>query len=404
MSYRWFVILFPLAARFAFAQMPAMDDGGTRLMEQASGTSSNPSAASTPMIMSHIGHWSAMLMGAAFVSDIQQSGPRGGDKLYSTNWFMAAAEHRLGSHDAFEVLVMLSLEPATITGRRYPLLFQTGETAYGKPLIDAQHPHNFVMAASLEYVHRIAENTFLELYAAPVGDPALGPVAFPHRASAAEFPQAPISHHWQDSTHIADDVVTAGMAHRKFRLEASGFHGAEPGENRWTIQSGSIDSYSARLWYFPSGNWAAQVSAGRLAHPEALDPGDQIRVTSSLAYSLPMHGGAWSSTLIWGRVHGTATRHNLNSYLAESVLPVTRRNLLTGRFELVDKDELFGEPGASYRIAAYTAGYTRDIAAFRGIAAAIGANFSAYTIPAAIQAFYGRHPVGGNIFVRFRLR
>jgi len=375
-----------------------------RLMEQASGTSSNPSAGSLPMIMGRLGDWSTMLMGTAFFSDIQQSGPRGGDKLYSTNWFMASAEHRVGSRDAFEVLVMLSLEPATITDRRYPLLFQTGETAYGKPLIDEQHPHNFVMAASLEFVHQVADRTFLELYAAPVGDPALGPVAFPHRASAAELPQAPISHHWQDSTHIAADVVTAGVSHRQFRLEASGFHGMEPGENRWTIQSGSIDSYSARLWYFPSSNWAAQVSAGRLTHPEALEPGDQTRVTSSLAYSLPMNGRAWSSTLIWGRVHTTATRHNLNSYLAESVLPLTRRNLLTGRVELVDKDELFGAPGANYRIAACTGGYTRDLAIFSGMEMGIGANFSVYAIPAAIQPYYGRHPASGNIFVRFRLR
>ena len=381
-----------------------MNPAETFLMSQASGTSVNPSAGELPMSMNHIGGWSTMLMGVAFVSDIQQSGPRGGDKLYSTNWLMASAAHRLGKHDAIEAVVMLSLEPATIADRRYPLLFQTGETAYGKPLVDAQHPHNFVMAAGLEYVHQFAEATFLSLYAAPVGDPALGPVAFPHRASAAEIPQAPISHHWQDSTHISDDVVMAGIAHRQFRLESSGFHGAEPGENRWIIQSGAMDSYSARLWYLPSANWAAQISAGRLTHPEALEPGDQTRITASLAYSLPMRGSTWSSTLIWGRTHNTASRHNLNSYLAESVLPVTRNNLLTGRFELVDKDDLFAAAGQIYRIAAYTGGYTRDLPIFRSVETGIGANFSAYAIPAAIQPTYGRHPVGVNLFLRFRLR
>ncbi|MGO4883959.1 MAG: hypothetical protein ACLP59_24515 [Bryobacteraceae bacterium] len=397
------------------APLAGQDDPGVFLMNLATGTSANPAAAQMPMLMEPLANWNAMFMGTAFVSDIQQSGPRGGDKLYSTNWFMASAEHRVGAKGAFETVLMLSLEPATITDRRYPLLFQTGETAYGVPLADAQHPHNFIMALGFHYVRSLAEHTLVDIYVAPVGDPALGPVAFPHRASAAELPEAPISHHWQDSTHIADDVVTLGVAHKKIRLEASGFHGAEPGENRWIVQSGAIDSWSARLWFFPSANWAAQVSAGRLAHPEALEPGDQVRSTASLAYSRPMAGGAWSTTAIWGRNHSTATFRNLNSYLAESVVPLHRRNWITGRFEIVDKDELFAaQPalqqqldlyyGSTFRIGAYTIGYTRDIQLFRHIQTGIGVNFSTYSLPDAIKPYYGNHPEGGNIFVRFRLR
>jgi hypothetical protein len=367
------------------------------------------------MIMTHFRNWNAMFMGLGFVSDIQQSGPRGGDKLYSTNWFMASTEHRVGSNGAFEAELMLSLEPDTVTNRRYPLLFQTGETAYGSPLMDAQHPHNFIMSLGFHYAHQLGEDTTLDLYFAPVGDPALGPVAFPHRASAMELPEATISHHWQDSTHIADEVVTAGIRYKKVKLEASGFYGSEPGENRWIIQTGPINSWSSRLWLFPSKNWAAQVSFGRITHPEALEPGDQTRVTASLAYSRPMPGGSWSSTLAWGRTHSTATHRNLNSYLAESVLPVTRRNFVTGRFELVDKDELFANQpdieqrlntlyGSTFRIGGYTLGYTRDIDIFRFVETGIGANFTVYSLPDAIKPYYGSHPVGGNIFVRFRLR
>src|SRR5947209_1938407 len=205
--------------------------------------------------------------------DTQQSGPRGGDKFYSSNWFMANAEHRLGQNGAVQMQLMLSLDPATMTGRRYPLLFQTGETAFGRPLVDAQHPHDFIMAAAVQYARSLGENTTLDLYFAPVGDPALGPVAYPHRASSMELPQATLSHHWQDSTHIADDVVTAGIAYKKMRFEASGFYGSEPNENRWNIDFGPINSWSARLWFFPSKNWTAQLSAGRLAKPEALESG-----------------------------------------------------------------------------------------------------------------------------------
>ncbi len=395
--------------------MGDMSAASMSLMNLASGTAENPAGWPMPMIMSSFGNWSAMFMGLGFVSDIQQSGPRGGDKLYSTNWFMASAQHSAGPKGAFQAELMLSLEPAAIADRRYPLLFQTGETAYGVPLVDAQHPHNFIMSLGFHYARQLAEHTTLDLYFAPVGDPALGPVAFPHRASAEELPEAPISHHLQDSTHIADEVVTAGIRYKRVKLESSGFYGSEPGENRWIIQTGPINSWSSRLWFFPTQNWAAQVSFGRLAHPEALEPGDQTRATASLAYTRPLPGGSWSSTLAWGRTHSTATYRNLNSYLAESMLPVTRRNFITGRFELVDKDELFSNQpaleqqidtlyGSSFRIGAYTLGYTRDIDLFRYLETGIGVNFTAYTLPDAIKPYYGDHPVGGNLFVRFRLR
>lgn len=421
--FRTFLVFLSLTAGIpAFGQnsMPGMNmvdmnAASMDLMNLMSGTSVNPDSWPMPMLMTHFGSWNIMFMGTGFLVDTQQSGPRGGDKLYSTNWLMATAEHRAGENGAFEVDLMLSLEPATITDRRYPLLFQTGETAYGQPIVDGQHPHNLIMGLGVHYVRELGANTRLELYVAPVGDPALGPVAYPHRASAAELPQAPISHHWQDSTHISDDVVTAGLAYRKFKLEASGFHGAEPGENRWIIQQGAIDSWSSRLWFFPGKNWAAQISTGRITHPEALQPGDQVRTTASVEYTKPMQGSSWASSVIWGRNHETATGRNLNSYLAESVVAIKRRNFVTGRVELVDKDELFeDEPlvqqtldilyGSTFRIGAYTIGYTRDIDLFRDVETGVGANFTAYSLPGAIKPYYGDRPIGGNIFIRFRLR
>ena len=385
-------------------QMSDMNPAGMYLMNLASGTAANPASWQMPMVMTHLGAWNTMFMGTAFLVDTQQSGPRGGDKLYSPNWFMLSAEHSVGAKGAFQTDLMLSLDPATMTDRRYPLLFQTGETAYGQSLVDAQHPHNFIMALGFHYVYQAGQDTTLEAYFAPVGDPAIGPVAYPHRASASELPQASISHHLQDSTHIADEVATVGVTYKKVKLEASGFHGAEPGENRWVIETGAIDSWSARLWFFPAKNWSAQVSAGRIAHPEQLEPGDQFRSTGSLHYSKPMAGGSWSSSFVWGRTHSTATHRNLNSYLVESVLPVRRKNFLTGRFELVDKDELFGSLPGVFRIGAYTVGYTRDVDLFRWVETGIGANFTAYSLPGAIQPVYGNHPIGGNIFVRFRLK
>lgn len=403
------------------SDMPGMDhgtqmnDAGMYLMNMASGTSMNPQSWSMPMLMPRIGSWNFMFMGQAYIVETQQSGPRGGDKLWSPNAFMLAGEHRLGG-GSFLFQSMVSLEPATVTSERYPLLFQTGETAYGKPLVDAQHPHDFIMSLGIQYAHPLSENAMLQLYYAPVGDPALGPVAFPHRASAAELPMATLSHHWQDSTHIADNVATLALKYKWLRLETSGFYGSEPDEHRWDIDWGPMNSYSGRISIFPSQNWMAQFSAGRLTRPESQSPGDVTRMTASAHYSRPMASGSeWSTSLIWGRNHDTFTQHNANSYLLETVYPVSPKNLLTGRAELVDKDELFADnadleaklartAGSTFRIGAYTMGYTRDLGTISHIATGLGANVTAYTTPPAIKPYYGEHPWGVNIYVRLRLK
>ena len=406
-------ILLPFCLALACAQS-TVDPSDVYLMHVASGTSRNPESRSLSMLMLPEGSWNLMLMGQAFVADTQQSSPRGADKLYSTNWFMVSAEHSLfGGTVMLET--MLSLEPATITGERYPELFQTGETAYGVPIVDGQHPHNFVMGLGVHYAHRVGAAAMLHFYYAPVGDPALGPVAYPHRASAQEIPDAPLSHHWQDSTHISDNVATAALRYKIVSLEASGFYGTEPPENRWTLTWGPMNSYSGRFSVFPAKNWSTQVSAGRITRPERDQPGDVVRSTASLSYTRPRSAGAWASSLIWGRNHETLTGRNLNSYLLESVYPVTRKNFLTGRIEWVDKDELFQDQpaleasldrtaGSTFRVQAYTAGYTRDIAQIRDAETGLGFNLSAYVIPAAIQPYYGARPWGGNVFLRVRMK
>jgi hypothetical protein len=401
-------LLIPAFGQHEGMNMPGMDmkmDATEMyLMNMASGTSMNPIKGSLPMLMPRFRSWNLMLMGQAYLVETQQSGPRGGDKFYSPNWFMLGAEHKLGGGSImFET--MLSLDPAAVTHESYPLLFQTGETAYGKPLVDAQHPHDFVMGLSVTYAHPLGDNTIFQLYYAPVGDPALGPVAFPHRTSASELPQATLGHHWQDSTHIADNVATIALKHKWLRLEASSFFGTEPNENRWNIDWGPMNSYAGRISIFPSDNWMAQVSAGRIAKPERQEEGDVIRTTASLHYSR----SGWSTSLIWGRNHSTLTQRNLNSYLLETVYPLTKKDFVTGRIEMVDKDELFvNNPdvltGRAFRIQAYTGGYTHDLGTFNHIESGIGANVTAYAITSTIQPFYGDHPWGVNMYLRFRLK
>ncbi|MGH9701435.1 MAG: hypothetical protein ACRD52_18495, partial [Candidatus Acidiferrales bacterium] len=220
------------------------------LNHATAGTSAVPDSTPQEMLMTHRGAWSLMFHGTALLNATQQSGPRGSDKIFSTDWLMPMAQRTLG-HGTFTARAMFSFEPATISGERYPELFQTGETAYGDPIVDGQHPHNFIMELAALYDARLSDNTLLSLYAAPVGDPAMGPEGFPHRPSASEDPLAPLGHHMQDSTHISNDVITAGLAYKIARIEFSGFHGREPDEFRWDLDSGAIDSWSARLTLNP---------------------------------------------------------------------------------------------------------------------------------------------------------
>jgi hypothetical protein len=259
------------AASSAYAQMPGMDMSQPRtlidsiLQHTSSGTTVEPRSTPMPMLMRSVDGWTLMLHGAGFAADIQQhaGSERGGDKLFSTNWIMPMAQRRLGRGE-LTLRGMLSLEPATVTGRFYPELFQQGETAYGKPIVDGQHPHDFAMELGALYDIRIGKSAMLSLYAAPVGDPAIGPTAYPHRESASEDPIAALGHHQQDSTHIAFNVVTAGLTYRSVRLEASGFHGAEPSEARWHFQPSpngtTPDSYSGRVTWAPTANISAQYS------------------------------------------------------------------------------------------------------------------------------------------------
>lgn len=381
-----------------------------------SGTSAEPN--STPvqkyMLMSMKGEWMLMLHGNAFITDEQQSTARGGDKFFSTNWIMPMAQRKWGRQQ-LTLRAMFSLEPATITNQRYPLLFQQGETAYGLPIEDGQHPHDFFMELAALYDVKLGENTLLSFYAAPHGDPAMGPTAYPHRFSAFENPVGTLGHHQQDSTHIASDVITAGVTHRSVRVEASGFHGREPDEKRWNIDSGKIDSWSTRVTVQPGQNWSGQWSYARIVSPEALFPeSNQARMTASAMYNRPLARGNWASTLLWGRTSEIGEGHVMNSYLAETTLQFADRNNVWGRIENAARTNelLIGEhplPAGFHEeplthVQAYTAGYDREISRAGHMSIAVGAQITAYGVGKPLQSIYGSHPVGGNIFLRIRPR
>jgi hypothetical protein len=377
-----------------------------------SGTSAEPVSTPAPMLMGRKGNWMLMFHANVFILDEQQTTARGADRFFSTNWFMGMAQRKAGP-GVFTARAMLSLEPATVTQQRYPLLFQQGETAFGVPIADGQHPHNLFMELAALYDMKLSEKSLLSFYFAPVGDPAIGPTAYPHRASAIEDPVGTLGHHQEDSTHISDDVVTVGLTYRIARIEASGFHGREPDEFRWDIDQGKIDSWSTRLTIEPGKNWSGQYSYARIKSLEALFPNeDQERMTASVMYNRPFHKGNWASTILWGRTRSLSDSSIFDSYLFESTMRFRDSNYVWTRIENAERSNelILGEnllpPGFQERpigrVQGYTLGYDHDVKLVPHLASAIGAQVTTYGVPNQLQSIYGQHPVGVAIFVRLR--
>jgi hypothetical protein len=279
-----------------------------------------------------------MLHGNAFLQYIEEGSSRGEQQLGSVNWFMGMAQHPLGDGD-LALRAMLSLEPLTVGKCGYPDVLATGEFCNGQPLHDRQHPHDVFMEVAALYQRALTRGLAFELYGGPAGEPALGPVPYSHRISAMWSPLAPISHHWQDATHVAFGVVTGGAYGRRWKLEGSAFNGREPDDNRFDFDLGALDSYSGRLWFLPTDRLALQLSNGYLREAERTLEGaraDVHRSTASLMLNVPVRGaGLWANTLVWGqnRAHGLVT----NAGLVESSLDLDGRNVIFGRGELGQK-------------------------------------------------------------------
>ena len=374
---------------------------------EASGTSWQPDRAMHRGIHTMKGSWILMFHGFADVVGDNQGGPRGDKKVFSSNMLMGMAVRPLGP-GRLGLRTMVSVEPATVGKEGYPLLLQTGETANGRSrLIDRQHPHDLFMELAATYsVSRGNRSAFL--YAGLPGEPALGPPAFMHRFSAMAFPQAPITHHWLDSSHITFGVLTGGVVVGPAKLEASAFRGREPDENRYGIESPKLDSHSFRLSLNPGPSWAFQVSRGRLTRPEQLEPDvDVDRTTASAIYASDWSGGHWETTLAWGH-NRSRPGPRLDAVALESAVQLRDKHTLFARAERVEKNELFpeGDPrdGRAFNVGEISAGYRYDFWRREHVAFGLGAVGSVSIVPRTIQDAYGDDPTSGLVFAHAELR
>jgi hypothetical protein len=386
---------------------------GIPMSRMGSGTAWLPDASTMRAWHLEAGAWMLMVHGDAFLQYDHQGGPRGADQLGSINWAMLMAMRPLAG-GTLHLHGMASAEPATIGAGGYPLLLQSGETFRGVALHDRQHPHDLFMELSALYERPIGRGLGAMVYAAPVGEPAIGPVAYMHRPSALNDPFAPLAHHWTDATHITYGVLTAGLFTREVKLEGTLFNGREPDEDRTDFDFHPLDSWGVRLSLNPTAQWALSASYGSLKAPEAVHPGeDQRRLGAALLHTVRLGRQVeWASALVYGgnqHVHadGSAGAWD-NSLIAESNFQVDRSNTVFGRVEYVRKggEELaLPDPlaGREFDLAAFSLGYIRELAGWRGATLGLGARGSLTLVPRALSAVYGsRTPAGLAVFLRVR--
>jgi hypothetical protein len=267
------------------------------IQREGSGTSWLPDTTPHFGVHATFGEWQTMYHALFNVVYDHQGGPRGADKTFLNGMFMAMAQRPVGE-GTWGLRAMLSPDP--FMGKNgYPLLFATGETADGQShLIDRQHPHELFMELATTYSYAFNKNSSVYVYAGLPGEPALGPSAFMHRTSGMDIPEAPITHHWLDSTHITFGVLTAGVVLDTWKFEASAFRGREPDQHRYDIEAPKLDSYSARISWNPIRELSFQVSWGHLKSPEQLEPDkNEDRFTMSAIYTQPFGNEALAKPL-----------------------------------------------------------------------------------------------------------
>lgn len=389
--------------------------GPWAMEREASGTAWQPEGGAEPMVlMRHDGDW--MWMGHALLNGVytDQGGRRGDSQAFASGMVMLMGQRPLAG-GTFGLRGMASIDPF-MGPRGYPLLLAAGETADGRhPLIDRQHPHELISELAATYSRPLGRDASWFAYVAPVGEPAFGPPAFPHRNSGMDNPLAPISHHWLDSTHISFGVLTGGVAVGRLKLEASGFRGREPDEDRYDIEAPRLDSWTVRATWNPTPDWSFQVSRAEQSSPEQLEPDEDVtRTSASAAWGrrLDAWGGVRANALVaWGRrtpSHGDS----LDAAIAEGSLAFDSGWTAFARAERIETNELVlgahtpggghAHGGPAYRVGQLTVGGLYDWTVRPGVRVGVGGAFQAYQVPAALEPLYGGDPTSVTAFVRLR--
>jgi hypothetical protein len=226
-----------------------------------------------------------------------------------------------------------------------------------------------------------------------------------HREAIMASPEAPISHHWLDSTHISFGVLTAGTVLDRVKIEISRFNGREPDQHRWNIETGPLDSTAIRLSWNPTPALALQGSWGHFEDSEQLEPGvDQKRWSASALYAREIAPGwKFAATAAWGRK--MVGQHKDDAFLAEASLKY-RQWTLFGRGEVIENRELLGgeDHGPAYRVGKASFGMVRDFRIAAHLSLGVGGLLAANFVPNVLAPLYGsENPIGAMGFLRLKL-
>lgn len=355
--------------------------------------------------------WQFMQDGVLFATYIDQGGTRASSEFAVQNWWMGMAYRPMG-RSSLTVTTMLSLEPATLPRRGYPEIFQVGESYEDAPLVDHQHPHDFLMQFAAVLRVPLGDGTALRLSGAPVGESGVGPPAFMHRRSAAENPIAPLTHHSFDSGHITMGVLGVGLDAGPFSLDGAVFHAREPDEQRWDIMDpGPLDSWSARLRFRPTRAWDLQASHGFLKEPEVFEPQDVQRTTGSISYTHEGRGNNYTALMFAAARNRRA--FSFTDALLGELTHRTGRVTVFGRYEGIEVEtEHLLFPGNIHAphpgelidpLHALTLGSVLDVADIGGWELGVGGDVVLYDVPLRLQESYGERPVSFHVFLRLRL-
>jgi hypothetical protein len=360
--------------------------------------------------MIHSKKWMYMFHGNVVLrynqQDINNRGSRGDSKLDAPNWFMAMGQRAVGKKGLFHFNTMLSLD-RVFGGDGYPMLFQTGESYNGKPLVDRQHPHDFVSELSVAYTQSFTKDIDAFVYLAYPGEPALGPVAFMHRPSSQNIPNATLGHHWSDATHITFGVATLGLRYKIFKIDGSLFTGREPNESRYDFDKPKFDSYSYRFTVNPIENLSMQISKGFIKSPEELHPNENVdRTTASINHAMSLRGENrfLTSAIVWG-YNTSGDHHKENSYTLESNLQLDRFAIY-GRYEYVEKsaEELVLEDSfdhdTKFNVNALTVGLNYTVLRQLRTNFSLGAQGTLYSFSPSLYPVYGKNPVSAEVYLR----
>lgn len=390
--------------------MPSSYSRNLPMNRDGSGTSWQPDESPMMMYMLMKNNTALMWHGAIYprltVQDVfKKSQQRGGTRFGAPNWFMFMLNQYIGKRGTFNFSTMLSLDALTEGGAGYPLLFQSGESYKGQALVDRQHPHDLFSGLSVAYTHSFTNDIDLTAYFGYPGEPALGPGAFMHRVSAMNNPDAPISHHWQDASHITFGVATLGFRYKFAKIEGSIFTGREPNSMRYDFDKPRFDSYSYRLSFNPISQLSMQFSQGFIHSPEELEPQLNImRTTASVMHAKKFKGKAFiASTLVWG-YNRDSEKTDLHSLLAESNLRLKPLNIYT-RYEWVQKNphELqlpIFDHHQIFNIHALTLGLNVPIVDRLNTELSLGTQMTLNFPDEKLKSIYGNYPLGAQVYLR----